>query len=211
MTDATAIPSPATGSGSDTLVLGIAEDAYLGDAQFTVSVDGKQLGGMFTATALHAAGASQAFTFKGDFGSGQHALAVNFLNDAWGGTPATDRNLYVNAITYNGTNTSQSTTLMNQGPMTFALSGGTTPAVSETSDHGYASAEPRADRHLHGRRRHLRAQRRQCGHRHARHRGQPDQVRRRQLGFADRWHRVRQLSPPTLATNTFVAGRAAST
>ena len=40
-------------------------------------------------------------------------VAVNFLNDAWGGTPATDRNLYVNAITYNGTNTNQSTTLMN--------------------------------------------------------------------------------------------------
>ena len=125
-----------TGSGSDTLVLDIAEDEYLGDAQFTVSMDGKQLGGTFTTTASHAVGASQAFAFKGDFGSGQHALVVNFLNDAWGGTPATDRNLYVNAITYNGTNTNQSTTLMNQGPMTFALSGGTTPAVSETSDHG---------------------------------------------------------------------------
>jgi hypothetical protein len=99
-------------------------------------MDGKQLGGTFTTTASHAVGASQAFAFKGDFGSGQHALVVNFLNDAWGGAPATDRNLYVNAITYNGTNTNQSTTLMNQGPMTFALSGGTTPAVSETSDHG---------------------------------------------------------------------------
>ena len=72
-----------TGSGSDTLVLGVSEDAYLGNAQFTVSVDGKQLGGTFTATTLHASGASQNFTFKGDFGSGQHAVAVKFLNDAW--------------------------------------------------------------------------------------------------------------------------------
>ena len=82
VTDSTAIPSPATGSGSDTLVLSVSEDAYQGNAQFTVSVDGKQLGGTFTATAPHASGASQTFTFKGDFGSGQHAVAVNFLNDA---------------------------------------------------------------------------------------------------------------------------------
>ena len=88
VTDATAIPSPVTGSGSDTLVLGIAEDAYLGDAQFTVAVDGRQLGGTFTATALHATGASQPFAFKGDFGAGQHAVAVRFLNDAYAGTAA---------------------------------------------------------------------------------------------------------------------------
>jgi len=27
---------------------------------------------------------------------------VSFLNDAWGGTTATDRNLYVNAVDVNG-------------------------------------------------------------------------------------------------------------
>jgi hypothetical protein len=136
VTDTTAIPAAVTGSGSDTLVLGISEDAYQGDAQFTVLVDGKQLGGTFTASSMHAASASQNFVFDGDFGSGQHTVTVNFLNDAWAGTPTTDRNLYVNAITYNGTNTNQSAALMSQGPKTFAVSGGTTPAVSETSDHG---------------------------------------------------------------------------
>jgi hypothetical protein len=133
MTDTTAIPTAITGSGADTLVLNISENAYQGDAQFTVSVDGKQLGGTFTASALQA---SQNFVFNGDFGSGQHTVTVNFLNDAWGGTSAADRNLYVNAITYNGTNTNQSAALLAQGPKTFAVSGGTTPAVSETSDHG---------------------------------------------------------------------------
>ena len=50
-------PAPVTtGTGSDTLVLSISEDAYHGDAQFTVSVDGKQLGGTFTTTASRAAG-----------------------------------------------------------------------------------------------------------------------------------------------------------
>ena len=42
----------------------------------------------------------------------------------------------MNSITYNGTNTNQNAALLNQGPKTFAVSGGTTPAVSETSDHG---------------------------------------------------------------------------
>jgi uncharacterized protein (TIGR01370 family) len=135
-TDGTAVPSAVTGSGTDTLTLSVSEDAYLGNAQFTVSVDGKQLGGTFTATTLHASGTSQNFVFNGDFGSGQHAIAVNFVNDAWAGTPSTDRNLYVNAITYNGTNTAQSAALMGGGPKAFAISGGTTPAVSETGDHG---------------------------------------------------------------------------
>ena len=30
-------------------------------------------------------------------------LAINFINDAWGGTPDTDRNLYVDGVDLNGT------------------------------------------------------------------------------------------------------------
>ena len=48
------------------------------------------------------AGQSETFTFKGSFGPGAHDLAVSFLNDAYGGTPITDRNLYVNGASYNG-------------------------------------------------------------------------------------------------------------
>jgi hypothetical protein len=143
VTDTTAIPSTAilpppvsTGSGSDTLVLNMSDDAYKGDAQFTVSVDGRQLGGTFATTAWHAAGESQSFIFKGDFGTGQHTVAVDFLNDAYAGTASTDRNLYVNGVSYNGTATGQTLALMAGGPKTFAVSGGTTPSVSEVSDHG---------------------------------------------------------------------------
>jgi hypothetical protein len=136
VTDMTAVPSAAIGSGSDALVLSVSEDAYLGNAQFTVSVDGKQLGGTLTATASHASGASQSFTFNGDFGTGSHAVAVNFLNDAYSGTAATDRNLYVNGITYGGTATGQSAALLANGAKGFTVAGGTTPSVSETGDHG---------------------------------------------------------------------------
>jgi hypothetical protein len=136
VTDSTAIPPVVTGGGSDSLVVKVSEDYYLANAQFTVSVDGKQLGGTFTATTLHSSGNSQTFAFAGDFGSGQHTVSVDFLNDAWAGTPATDRNLYVNDIVYNGTDTGQSAALMTTGAKAFSVSGGTTPSVSETGDHG---------------------------------------------------------------------------
>jgi len=61
----TETPSAVTvGSGADTLKLNMAEDAYQGDAQFTVSVDGKQIGGTQTTTAHVAEGQSQEFDVK---------------------------------------------------------------------------------------------------------------------------------------------------
>jgi hypothetical protein len=63
-------------------------------------------------------------------------VSVDFLNDAYAGTPSTDRNLYVNDVTYNGTDTGQSAALMSAGAKTFSVSGGTTQSVSETGDHG---------------------------------------------------------------------------
>jgi hypothetical protein len=145
VTDNTAIqgiisgaPTPVTtGSGSNTLVFSISEDTYQGDALFTVSVDGKQLAGMFTAAALHSAGASQNFTFKGDWAVGSHTVAVNFLNDLYAGTPATDRNLYVNTVSYNGTTTGQSAALMSTGPKSFGATDATvipSPATGSCAD-----------------------------------------------------------------------------
>ncbi len=98
------------GSGPDTLVLTLAEDAFKGDAQANIAIDGKTLNVQpITVTALKNAGQSETFTFKGSFGSGAHDLAVSFLNDAYGGTPVTDRNLYVNGATFNGISTRPAT------------------------------------------------------------------------------------------------------
>jgi hypothetical protein len=84
------------------LVLNVSEDAYLGDAQFAVAVDGKAMG-TYTATASHAAGQSQAITITGIAESfTPHDVAVTFLNDAGGGTTSADRNLYVNSIQFDG-------------------------------------------------------------------------------------------------------------
>ena len=118
------------GSGPDSIVLQVSEDAYAngdgasdaqGDATFTVSVDGKQIGGTFTASTSHSAGQEQSFTINGSFGAGNHTVSVDFLNDAWNGTAATDRNLYVDSIAADGSNANQSAALMSSGTQDFSV------------------------------------------------------------------------------------------
>jgi hypothetical protein len=94
-------PSPG-GSGPDTLILHLSEDAWGGDAQFTLDVDGARIAGPTSVTVSHSSGNAQDFTYQGGFGAGPHTVAVHFINDAWGGTAATDRNLYVEGIDFNG-------------------------------------------------------------------------------------------------------------
>ncbi|TNC16102.1 hypothetical protein FF100_02230 [Methylobacterium terricola] len=100
-TGGTAQPSVSLGSGSDQLLLKISQDALWGDAKYTISVDGKQIGGVQTAHAAHGSG-SDLISVRGDWGQGDHDVAVNFLNDVWGGAGRGDRNLYVDSATYHG-------------------------------------------------------------------------------------------------------------
>ncbi|MCJ2087150.1 hypothetical protein MKK88_14315, partial [Methylobacterium sp. E-005] len=103
-------------------LLHISEDAYLGDAQYTISVDGKQVVGVLTDHASHADGQSDAITVNGDWASGSHTVAVNFLNDASGGTASLDRNLYVDSATYNGASVANAHfTMLSQGAQTFTF------------------------------------------------------------------------------------------
>ena len=110
------------GSGSETLALSIAEDAWKGDAQFTLSVDGQQVGGTQTATALQSAGQTQEFDVLGDFSAGSHTVSVDFLNDDYGGTSTTDRNLYVDGASINGgAIAGSSLSLMGAGSQSFSF------------------------------------------------------------------------------------------
>ncbi len=96
---ATAAPAA---SGTSTLDLSLSEDAWNGDAQFSVAIDGKTVGTPQTVTALHSSGATQDFTFSQALTAGTHDVAVSFLNDAYGGSAATDRNLYINGASVDG-------------------------------------------------------------------------------------------------------------
>jgi phage tail tube protein FII len=123
-------PIPATitiGTGNDTLALRISEDAYLGDAQFTVSVDGVQVGGVQTAMATRADGQDQTFDVLGNWGVGSHNVAVDFLNDLYAGTPQTDRNLYVDGASYDGTvQPGDTLALLASGTQSFSVVSSTT-------------------------------------------------------------------------------------
>ncbi len=112
-----------TGSGSDRLILNISQDAFNGPAKYTVKVDGKQVGGTFAASALHIAKQFDTLTVYGDWAPGAHKVEVAFLNDLWNGTAATDRNLYVESVAYNGAALpGAATALMSAGSMMFTFS-----------------------------------------------------------------------------------------
>ena len=88
----------------------MSEDPYQGDAQFTVSVDGKQIGGTLTTTAITNQGQQQEFDIHGSFGGGSHTVSVAFVNDLINGfypgttdaVDTTDRNLYIMGLSLNG-------------------------------------------------------------------------------------------------------------
>jgi beta-glucanase (GH16 family) len=127
------MPLPAViGTGPDTLVLNISEDAYQSDAHFTISIDGVQQGGVMIAQADHALGQAQAFTIAGDFSYASHSVIVNFLND-FGVGPGADRNLYVNSASLNAKALAGSTLSMySAGPQGFVIPVQTGPVTPPT-------------------------------------------------------------------------------
>lgn len=95
----TSAASPVAG---DTFVFRVSGDSYQGDPHFQVLVDGHQIGGTLTTSASHAAGQTQDITLTGQFGTGAHDIAVQFLDDVYGGSATADRNLYVHQVSLNG-------------------------------------------------------------------------------------------------------------
>ena len=113
----------------DTLVLKVAEAAAGGqDARFMVSVDGQLVGGIQTVTASAAAGASQNVALTGNFGTGSHNVAIDFLNGFTGNPNDFGRTLFVNSITLNGAVTTQNAVQTNAQAVSYVV----TPPTSST-------------------------------------------------------------------------------
>ena len=131
---ATTTPASYTiGAGSDTLVLKVSQDAYNAGAQYTVKIDGAQVGETLTAAAIHGSGQSDTVTIKGDYSAGNHTVAITFLNDEYGGTASTDRNLYTDSATYNGAPVTGATLgLYSNGTASFTVNDttGAAPAIN---------------------------------------------------------------------------------
>lgn len=80
----------------------VSGDHYLGAPLMQLLVDGKPLGGPVAVTAHHDDGEWQDFVFRLDAGAAPGTLGVAFVNDAWGGTRETDRNLWVRQVVIEG-------------------------------------------------------------------------------------------------------------
>ena len=128
------------GQGS-AITLDMSEDAYNGDARFTVAVDGQKLSNVFTVSTLHTASAGaggptngtpyQAITIPGLYSAGQHTITVDFLNDLYNGTSKTDRNLYLTGISSCYVTTAENGVFDSGGSQSFAFT--ITPNLGGTS------------------------------------------------------------------------------
>ncbi len=101
----------------DVITVRASGDSYQGNPNFSISVDGRIVEATNVVTSDRANDEWQTFTFTGAFTGGlndkgvrSHSVGITFIEDAWGGTPNTDRNLYINAVTFNReTNTNNAT------------------------------------------------------------------------------------------------------
>lgn len=139
LTAVPAAPTPVNG----VLQLRVSEDAYQGDAQYTVTVDGTQVGDAQTATAVHGAGQTQLVTVAGQYVPGPHAVQVGLVNNL-GGTDGS-RNLYVDGMTFNGVSAGATASLTANGTALFTTAPTSTPTavvvdLSEAAAGGDAQA-----------------------------------------------------------------------
>lgn len=108
------------GTGSDTLVLKMAQDFWQTAAQYTVSVNGVQIGGTLSASAIQRYGQEDTITLRGTWGDSV-TLSVRFTNDGWGGAASLDRNLYVRDVIVNGTDLDLAHTFGTNGTHSFTF------------------------------------------------------------------------------------------
>lgn len=108
----------------DRLVLVLSEDAWRGDAAFTVSVNGETRNGPTMVTASNCVGATQHFTYEGRWGNGPVSVEITFVNDSYGGAPDKDRNLYIWQVIYNGIEElTKARALFSDGSITVTVGG----------------------------------------------------------------------------------------
>jgi hypothetical protein len=147
---APATPAPTTPPSEtvkqDVLKIGIAQDAWQGDARYIITLDDKQVGGERVAKASAAKGEIDYVTLTGDFHSGPHKLGVTFLNDAWGGSAKADRNLYVEKLILNDVDLKKSADLLQAGTAKFEFKAvaAASPAAEATAAASPAAASPAA-------------------------------------------------------------------
>ncbi len=119
---------PQAGMTPDTMVLNVGESSSNhANAQFTVSVDGTQIGGVQTVTATEAAGGGQNITLTGMLGAvGGHNVTIDYVN----ASSTSGRLLFLNAVTIDGQATFTSAPQISSGSSSYTVAKPATPLVS---------------------------------------------------------------------------------
>jgi hypothetical protein len=116
------------GAGDDLLVVNLSEIPAGGhDAQVAITVDGQQIGGLHTITALRSAGQDQNVVLQGDFGPGPHTVGVTFINGFAGDLADAGREVFVNAVTLDNETRFENTALMFRNPVAYHLQAPASP------------------------------------------------------------------------------------
>ena len=130
-----------------TLQLILSQDAYQGNAQFSMSLDGTASSAItMSSVALTSSAQAETFTWSGSITDGAHEIGVTFLNDAWGGNAGLDRNVHVMGVIYDNKDYLPSAVnLTNTGSQVLVDVGSSNPTVTATAglpDHLSVSAAP---------------------------------------------------------------------
>ncbi|HZH28762.1 MAG TPA: carbohydrate-binding domain-containing protein [Azospirillaceae bacterium] len=89
------------GTGPDAISVKVAADSYQGDPAFRLLVDGKAIAPDQTVAVQNEQG-WHTYIFKTDLADNADRMAVQFLNDLYGGSADKDRNLHVGEVSLNG-------------------------------------------------------------------------------------------------------------
>jgi len=138
----TAAPVVSAPTETFTLRLGVSGDAYNGTPHFQLFLDGNELGGIRTTAASHALGEREFLDLQGSVTGASQVLTVRFLDDAWGGSAATDRNLYVDSLSLNGISLNKSAALERNGDVELSFSTAGTFASPAPSPEPAVSTPP---------------------------------------------------------------------
>jgi parallel beta-helix repeat protein len=94
---------PATGRIENTILIRASGDTFNGLPRIKVMVDGQDVSGQMSITALHKDGEAEILEVRTDLDlEAAKRLQVQFTNDAWGGSKDKDRNVYIHGVSING-------------------------------------------------------------------------------------------------------------
>ena len=113
------------------VTVSLSEDAWHGDAQALITIDGKVQDGVQVVTVSHALGGTEPMRFLPMLTPGTHTLGVTFLNDA--SSPAGDRNLYIDAVDVAGQHIGAAASLLTGGTSSYAFTVAAPPTTQNAN------------------------------------------------------------------------------